>query len=99
MWNSPESLSKMRTLKSLSQPGFPLPARVLSRFSRVQLFATPWTIAHQAPLSMGFSGQDYWSGFPTQVSNLHLLCLLHWQTGSLPWAPPGKPQKEDMNII
>ena len=41
----------------------------------------------------------YWSGlpslllgiFPTQGSNLHLLCLLHWQTCSLPLAPPGKP--------
>ena len=32
--------------------------------SRVQLFATPWTIAHQAPLSMGFSRQEYWSGVP-----------------------------------
>ena len=32
--------------------------------SRVQLFATPWTIAHQAPLSMGFSRQEYWSGLP-----------------------------------
>ena len=30
--------------------------------SRVQLFATPWTVAHQAPLSMGFSRQEYWSG-------------------------------------
>ena len=45
--------------------------------SRVQLFATPWTVAHQAPLSMGFSRQEYWSGlpfllqgiFPTQGSN------------------------------
>ena len=30
----------------------------------VQLFATLWTIAHQAPLSMGFSRQEYWSGLP-----------------------------------
>ena len=30
--------------------------------------------------------------FSTQESNLHLLCLLHWQAGSLPLAPPGKPQ-------
>ena len=37
---------------------------MLSRFSRVQLFATPWTVAHQAPLSTGFSGQEYWSGSP-----------------------------------
>ena len=34
---------------------------VLSRFSRVQLFVTPWTVAHLAPLSMGFSRQEYWS--------------------------------------
>ena len=32
--------------------------------SRVRLFVTPWTIAHQALLSMGFSRQEYWSGFP-----------------------------------
>ena len=32
--------------------------------SRVQLLATPWTVAHQAPLSMGFSRQEYWSGLP-----------------------------------
>ena len=33
--------------------------------SRVRLFATPWTAAHQAPLSMGFSRQEYWSGVPS----------------------------------
>ena len=32
--------------------------------SRVWLFMTPWTAAHQAPLSMGFSRQEYWSGLP-----------------------------------
>ena len=37
---------------------------VLSRFSHVQLFASPWTVAHQAPLSMRFSKQEYWSGLP-----------------------------------
>ena len=37
---------------------------VLSHFSRVQLCATPWTVARQAPLSMGFSRQEYWSGLP-----------------------------------
>ena len=37
---------------------------VLSHFSRVQLFVTPWTVAHQAPLSMGFPRQEYWSGLP-----------------------------------
>ena len=55
---------------------------MLNRFSHVQLFATLWTVACQAPLSMGFSRQKYWSGlpcpplqgiFPTQGSNLGLL--------------------------
>ena len=32
--------------------------------SRVRLFVTPWTAAHQAPLSMGFPTQEYWSGVP-----------------------------------
>ena len=39
-------------------------ACMLSHFSRVQLFVTLWTVAHQAPLSMEFSRQEYWSGFP-----------------------------------
>ena len=33
-------------------------------FSHVRLFATPWTVAQQAPLSIGFSRQEYWSGLP-----------------------------------
>ena len=37
---------------------------MLSCFSHVRLFATPWTVASQAPLSMGFSRQEYWSGLP-----------------------------------
>ena len=37
---------------------------VLSRISRVELFVTPWTVAHQVPLSMGFSRQEYWSRLP-----------------------------------
>ena len=37
---------------------------LLSRFSHVQLYATPWTAAHQAPLSLGFSRQEHWSGLP-----------------------------------
>ena len=36
----------------------------MESLSRVRLFATPWTVAHQAPLSMGFSKQEYWSGLP-----------------------------------
>ena len=37
---------------------------MLSPFSHVQSFVTLWTIAHQAPLPMGFSRQEYWSGLP-----------------------------------
>ena len=37
---------------------------VWSHFSHVQLFATLWTVACQAPLSMGFSRQEYWGGLP-----------------------------------
>ena len=37
---------------------------MLSRFSCIQLFETLWTVAPQVPLSLGFSGQEYWSGLP-----------------------------------
>ena len=42
-----------------------LHACMLSHFSCVWLFVTPWTITHQDPLSMGFSRQEYWSGLPS----------------------------------
>ena len=35
---------------------------MLSHFSHVRLLATPWTVAHQAPLPLGFSRKEYWSG-------------------------------------
>ena len=38
--------------------------------SRDQLFVTPWTVAYQAPLSMGFSRQEYWSGLPFPSGDL-----------------------------
>ena len=70
----------------------------LCMLSLVQLFVTPWTVACQAPLSMEFSRQEYWSRLPYPCSGdlpdpgirkglLHLLC---WQVGSLSLAPPGK---------
>ena len=37
---------------------------LLSHFSHIQLFVTLWTVAHQAPPSMGFSRQEYWNGVP-----------------------------------
>ena len=36
----------------------------MKSLSHVQLFASPWTVAHQAPVSMGFPRQEYWSGLP-----------------------------------
>ena len=61
-----------------------------------QLFVTPWTVAYQAPLSMGFSRQEYWSGLPfpspedlpdteTEPRSPSL------QADALPSEPPGKP--------
>ena len=68
-------------------------------FSCGLLFATPQTVACQAPLSTGFSRQEYWSGlpcpFPGDLPDQWMeplsQCLLHCQVGSLPLAPPGKP--------
>ena len=64
----------------------------------VWLFTTPWTVAHQVPLSMKFPGKNTGMGFHfllqgiflTQGSNLHLLCFLNCQSRSLPAKPPGK---------
>ena len=61
--------------------------------SHVQLFATPRTAACEAPLSVEFSRQEYWSGLPFSTPRESpwsrdqtpcLLCLLHWQVDSLP---------------
>ena len=41
-----------------------LNAVLVKSLSRVQLFATPWTVTYQAPPTMGFSRQEYWSGLP-----------------------------------
>ena len=56
---------------------------MLSRFSRVPPFATPWTIARQAPLSMGFSRQENWRGLPCLPPG-YLPSRPRDQTSSLP---------------
>ena len=72
---------------------------ILSHFSCVSLFVTLWTVACQALLSVGFSRQKYWSGFPfpapwnlpdpgTEPVSLESLAL---QADSLLTEPPGKP--------
>ena len=70
---------------------------VLSSFSWVQLLVILWTAAHQAPLSMGFSRQENWSGLPCppprDLPDPGLeLASLALQVHSLPTEPPGKPE-------
>ena len=69
---------------------------VLSRFSHVQLFATLWTLACQAPLSMGFSRQEYWSGWPFPSPGILPNPGIEsgspaLQADALTSEPPGKP--------
>ena len=58
----PESIALEADALTSEPPGKQRKERKL--LSHVQLFATPWTVAYQAPLSMGFSRQEYWSGVP-----------------------------------
>ena len=65
----------------------------------VRLFAMPWTIAHQAPLSIGFSRQEYWSGVPfappgdlpdPEIESVSLTTPV-LADGFFTTEPPGKP--------
>ena len=47
--------------------------------SCVQLFVIPWTAAHQAPLSMGFSRQEYWSGLPDHLFSKQLFLGIYFK--------------------
>ena len=78
------------------------PACVLNCFSLVQLFRNLWTVDCQAPLSMGFSRQEYWSGLPcpppgdlpNQVMEPapHISCIREKLAGQFfTLVPPGKP--------
>ena len=76
---------------------------LLSHFSRVRFFETPWTIAHQAHLSMGFSRQEHWSGLPfpspgilpdleiEPVSLMSPALAGVFFTTSAPWEAPNPP--------
>ena len=71
-------------------------ACVLSHFSHIRFFETLWTIAPQAPVSIGFSRQEYWRGLPfpspgdlTDPGTKPRSPAL--QADSLPSKPPGKP--------
>ena len=81
---------------------------MLSHFSYVQLFVTPWTVVRLAPLSMGFSRQEYWSGLPHPfpgdlpdpgIEPMSFMSPAGWQVGSLPLAPPGKPVQLHINTL
>ena len=67
---------------------------VLSHFRPVQLFATPRTLARQAPLSVGFSRQEHWSGLPCPPAGglpnpgIEHTPLTSCRWGSLPLVPP-----------
>ena len=84
---------------------------VLSCFSRVRLFATLWTAAQQAPLSMGFSSQEHWSGLPFPSPGdlpdpgIEPMTLLfpalagRFFTTNATWEAPGSPKEcEKMKI-
>ena len=72
-------------------------------FSHISLSVTPWTVAHQAPLSMEFSRQEYWGGllfplqgiFLSQGLNPRPLNLLQKDSFT---EPPGKPRGDIVNI-
>ena len=78
----------------------------MKSLSRVWVFGTPWTVAHQAPLSVNFparrlewvASSSSWGSPPTQGLKPHLLDLLCWQRGSLPLVPPGKLLKSTTKV-
>ena len=71
--------------------------------SHVRLSVTPQTVAHQAPLFMGFSRREYWSGLPCPPprdlpdSGIKLASLVS-PAGSLPLAPAGKPEPNNITL-
>ena len=64
MWKFLPTVLRSEELVTFCSGKLTVYIRVLSHFSCVQLFETQWTVVHKAPLSMGFSRQEYWSGFP-----------------------------------
>ena len=78
-------------------------ACMLSRFSCICFFATPWTVTCQAPLSMGFSRQEYWSGLPFPTPGdlpnpgIKAVSLKSPALETLP--PPGKPHHSPVSSV
>ena len=101
MWG-PKSFRKQRYARqdlavpkmNMARLPYDLCVCMLSNFIRVQLFATLWTVVHQAPCPWDTPGKSTGVGchaflqgiFPTQGLNSRLVCLLHWQVGT--WEAP-----------
>ena len=91
-----QGLSSLEYKKALCNPY--IVCTGAQSLSHIWLFAIPWTVAHQTPLSMGLSEQEYWSGLPlpppgdlsNQELKTSLLQFLHWQVGFFTIEPPGK---------
>ena len=93
MKSKKKSENTLRQCKWKHNASKPMHTCMLSCYSHVRLCVTLWTVACQIPLSMGFSKQEYWSGWPCPSPGdlpnpgneaLGLLSLLHWQSDSLP---------------
>ena len=80
---------------------------MLFHFSCVQLFASPWTVGHQAPLSMEFSRQEYWSALslplpgnlPEPEIQLVSAVFPSLQADSLTADPQGKPPLYSLTVV
>ena len=78
-----------------------LKCQKVKSLSHAQLFATPWTVAYQAPPSVGFSRQECWSGLPFPSPGNHPVPGIEpWsptlQADALPSEPPGKTIKHQL---
>ena len=63
-WNKPDRIRQtLYDVIYMESERYKVKVKVKS-LSCIRLFATPWTVAYQAPPSMGFSRQEYWSGLP-----------------------------------
>ena len=79
---------------------------MLSHFSHGQMFVTTWAVARQAPLSMGFSRQEYWSGLPCPPpgessrprDQTHISYVSYWQVSPLPLTLPGRAEVQNQRV-
>ena len=95
---SPFTNSHQLLLPLLTAIHTPIVKVKVKLLSRVRLFATPWTVAQQAPPSVEFSRQEYWSGLPFPSSGDLFDPGIEpgspaLQADTLPSEPPGKPDR------